>query len=341
MTYRVLWMQTQQAFEVSSDESVLEAATRQGVALPHECTFGGCGTCRMKVETGSIVYPDGELPMSMTEEEHAQGYALACQAHPQSDLVISVDHGPACSPAQLLDATVAEIRLHTPDIYHLALQLPPGHGVRYAPGQYLNIHLGNGEVRSFSIANPPEGDRLTLQIRRIAGGRFTEQILAGTQAGDTLQVELPLGSFYYHAQDYQPMVFAATGTGFAPIKAILESLLDDEDCPPIHFYWGMRREQDLYLLDEIQSWSSRLYEFRFIPVLSRPSDAWTGRRGYVQDAILEDFEDLSEHSIYLCGAPQMIEDAKALMALSGAALDKIYVDSFLFQNSAAAALATS
>jgi CDP-4-dehydro-6-deoxyglucose reductase len=331
MNYRVLWLQTQQSFEVGADESVLDAATRQGVDLPHDCTFGGCGTCRMKVEEGSFAYADGELPLAMSDEEHAEGYALACQARAQSDLVISVESGPACSAPTQLRATVAEIRLHTPDIYHLALDLPSDHGVQYAPGQYLNICLPGGEHRSFSMSS-----RVTLQIRKIAGGRFTEQMLARTQPGDVLDVELPHGTFYYHAKDYQPMVFAATGTGFAPIKAILESLLDDEDCPPIHFYWGMRSEADLYLLDEIAAWAGRLYEFTFVPVLSRASDSWAGRRGYVQHAIAEDFGDLSEHSVYLCGSPSMIQEAKALLALSGAALDKIYSDSFVFQNEAAA-----
>lgn len=335
MNYHVLWLQTQQSFEVGADESVLDAATRQGVSLPHDCTFGGCGTCRMKVEEGRFAYADGELPLAMAEEEHAQGYALACQARAQSDLVISVETGPACSPPTMLRATVAELRMHTSDIYHLALDLPEGHGVQYAAGQYLNICLADGEHRSFSMATPPQGNRVTLQIRKIAGGRFTEGVLASAQPGDVFDVELPHGTFCYHASDYQPMVFAATGTGFAPIKAILESLLDDEDCPPIHFYWGMRCEADLYLLDEIEAWAGRLYEFTFVPVLSRASDRWTGRRGYVQDAIAEDFGDLSEHSIYLCGSPHMIADAKAVVALSGAAMDKIYSDSFIFQNEAA------
>ncbi|MET1115026.1 MAG: 2Fe-2S iron-sulfur cluster-binding protein [Comamonas sp.] len=339
MTYQILWMQTQQAFDVAADESVLDAATRQGVDLPHECTFGGCGTCRIKVESGSFAYVDGELPLSMTEEEHAEGYALACQARPQSDLMISVALGPECSPPQTLPARVAELGLHTPDIHHLVLELPDGHDVRYVPGQYLNILLADGQARSFSMASPVQGNRVSLQIRRIAGGQFTDRMLAGMRVGELLQVELPHGNFYHHAKDDQPMVLAATGTGFAPIKAILESLLDNEDCPPIHFYWGMRSERDLYLLDEIQAWSSRLYEFTFVPVLSRPSDSWAGRRGYVQDAIAEDFDDLSEHSVYLCGSARMIEDARAMLALCGAPMDKIYTDSFLFQNAAAATLA--
>lgn len=335
MAYQVTWMQTKQSFEVHAYESVLDAALRQGVEFPHECTFGGCGTCRMKVETGSIAYPDGELPLAMSEEEHAEGYALACQARAQSDLVVSADNGPKCTAPRRLSATVAELFMHTPDVYHLAIDLPEGHGVEYGAGQYLNLVLPDGEHRSFSMSAPPAGDRITLQIRKIKGGRFTEEILAGTKPGDQLEVEMPHGTFYYHDKDYQPMIFAATGTGFAPIKAIIESLLDDEDCPPIHFYWGMRDEGDLYLLDEINSWAGRLYEFTFIPVLSRASDGWTGRRGYVQDAIAEDFADLSEHSIYLCGSPHMVQDAKVVVGMAGAALNKIYSDSFVFQNAAA------
>lgn len=335
MTYQVLWMQTQKAFEVSEDESVLDAATRQGIDLPHECTFGGCGTCRMKVEQGEFAYADGELPLAMSEEEHARGYALACQARAKSDLVISVDSGPGCSAPAVVRATVAEISMHNKDTYHLALDLPEGHGVEYAPGQYLNLMLAGGGHRSFSMSSPPNGNRITLQIRRIEGGRFTDGILGSTQPGDQFDVELPHGTFYHHASDYQPMIFAATGTGFAPIKAILESLLDEEDCPPIHFYWGMRDESDLYLLPEIEAWSARLYEFTFIPVLSRAPDSWTGRRGYVQQAIAEDFEDLSEHSIYLCGSPHMIQDAKAIVGLAGAQMNRIYSDSFIFQHEAA------
>lgn len=342
MSHRVLWLQTQQSFDAEEGETVLDAARRHGVDLPHECTFGGCGTCRMKVEDGSIAYADGELPLAISEDEHAQGYALACQARAQSDLVISVDTGPACSPPAELRATVAEIRMHTPDVYHLALDLPEGHGLRYAAGQYLNILLpdsasgGGGGHRSFSMSSPQQGDRVSLQIRKVAGGRFTDGMLAALQPGDSLQLELPHGNFFYHAQDYQPMVFAATGTGFAPIKAILESLLGDEDCPPIHFYWGMRDEKDLYLLDEIEAWAARLYEFTFVPVLSRAGAGWSGRRGHVQDAILEDFADLSEHSIYLCGSPAMIQEAKACLGLAGAQPSKIYSDSFVFQNEAAA-----
>ncbi|MNI71665.1 NAD(P)H-flavin reductase [compost metagenome] len=138
--------------------------------------------------------------------------------------------------------------------------------------------------------------------------------------------------FSYHEEDWRPLIMVATGTGIAPIKAILESLLDKEDCPPVTLYWGMRTQADLYLQDEIAGWAGRLYEFNFVPVLSRADASWQGRRGHVQDAIAEDHDDLSEHAIYLCGAPAMIQDAKHVLAGRGASLDHIYADSFTFQH---------
>ena len=151
---------------------------------------------------------------------------------------------------------------------------------------------------------------------------------AATPAGE---VELPLGNFRLHAEDYRPLLMVATGTGLAPIKSMLESLMGDDDCPPVSLYWGMRTEADLYLHDEIQTWADRLYEFQYVPVLSRASDSWTGRRGHVQDAVLADLPDLSEHAIYLCGSPNMIADAKVAFAARGASMDHLYADSFVFQ----------
>lgn len=330
MTYRVLWLQSQEQFEVADGETLLDAASRQGVDLPHECTFGGCGTCRFQVLEGKVDYE--ELPLALTDEEHEQGVGLACQARALSDLVISVERPTGCSEPTRINAEIAELRLLSDDIYHLQLRLPEDHGIVYRPGQYLNIHLDDVTHRSFSMANPPNAGRVELQIRRIAGGHFTDGLLSHMQAGQQLSIELPHGAFYYRPQDYRPIVFAATGTGIAPIKAILESLLDDDDCPPVTLYWGMRDQRDLYLAEQIASWRGRLYEFEFIPVLSRPSAQWQGRTGYVQDAVLQDLPDLSEHAIYLCGSPAMIQDAKVRFVGAGAEAAHVYSDSFVFQS---------
>ncbi|WP_025139827.1 2Fe-2S iron-sulfur cluster-binding protein [Achromobacter sp. DH1f] len=335
MAYRVHILETEQTFLVEEGESVLDAATRAAVKLPHECTFGGCGTCRVKLAAGTVTYD--EFPMALTPEEAAQGYALACQARPQSDLSLSVPDRRAFAEPRRLPAQVHRIAPLCDDVIHLTLALPPDTPLDYAPGQYMNVLLPDGETRSFSMASAPAGNLVDFHVRRIPGGRYTDHWLGQAQAGAPLEIEAPLGVFSYHEEDWRPMIMLATGTGIAPIKAILESLLDNDDCPPVTLYWGMRTEADLYLRQEIESWAGRLYEFNFVPVLSRAGADWPGRRGHVQQAVLQDHADLSEHAIYLCGAPAMVSEATTLLAERGASLDHVYADSFTFQHAAVAA----
>lgn len=182
------------------------------------------------------------------------------------------------------------------------------------------------------MASAPRGNRFDLHIRRIPGGAFTEGRLGSLAEGETLDVELPLGAFFLRKEDFRPLLMVATGTGLAPIKSILESLMDDPDCPPALLYWGGRAPEALYLHDEITTWKTRLPEFEYRPVLSRANGDWQGRRGYVQDAVVADVEDLSEYAIYLCGSPTMVSAAKGLFVERGASLNHVYADSFLFQH---------
>lgn len=335
MAYRIQLLETAQTFEAEPDESLLDAALRQDLRLAHECRFGGCGTCRIKLVEGSVHYP--EFPPGLTPEEAAEGYALACQARPTSHLTISAARRlPPCSaPARHL-ATVTAVRPLGNDVLHLALEVPPEADLLYRAGQYINILLPDGNHRSFSMASRPHPQALDFHIRRIPEGSFTGGHAPRLKPGDRLPVELPHGTFCYHAEDYRPLIMVATGTGLAPIKSILESLMDDDDCPPVSLYWGMRTEADLYLHDEIASWAERLCDFRYVPVLSRADAGWKGRRGHVQDAVLADFDDLSDHAIYLCGAPAMIGDAKRAFLARGASIDHLYSDSFTFQSPVAA-----
>jgi CDP-4-dehydro-6-deoxyglucose reductase, E3 len=334
VAHRVVILQTDQSFEVDAGESVLQAALRQDVKLAHECTFGGCGTCRVKLVEGAVGYE--EFPVALTPEEAQQGYALACQARPQSDLVISVEPGlEGLFEPQRCKAVVKDIRRLSADVANLHLELPDMPAFDYLAGQYMNVHLGDGTHRSFSMASGPKAGVVDFHVRRIPGGRFTDGDLDTLAPGDTLDVELPLGSFRYHSEDYRPLLMVATGTGLAPIKSILESLLDDADCPPVWLYWGMRSQADLYLDEQIRGWSGRLYEFQYVPVLSRASSEWQGRRGHVQQAVLQDLPDLSEHSIYMCGSPTMISEAKQAFLAQGADMEHIYTDGFSFQHPAA------
>lgn len=323
---------TGQSFDVEPGETILAAALRQDTALPHDCTLGGCGACRIRLAEGAVEYD--ELPFGLSEAEAAQGYALACQARPLADLTICVPAPtPLASEPQRCTAEVLEVRQASHDICVLRLGLPPELSSRlaYQPGQHLRIHLSDDCTRSYSMARASATDGVELHIRQIPQGRFSGQKLAALRTGDRLDIELPLGSFYHRAKDERPLLMLATGTGIAPLRGILESLLDSDDCPPVHLYWGMRDASDLYLHDELQSWRERLYEFNYVPVLSRPSSGWIGRQGHVQQAACEDFDDLSEFGIYLCGSPTMIAEARQAFLGRGASAEHLYVDGFSFQ----------
>lgn len=330
MPYRIQVAETQQAFFVERGETLLQAAQRAGVSLPHDCTLGGCGTCRIRLLEGQVRYD--EEPFGLAPDEAAAGYALACQAQPLGDLVVSTARDDeACAEPARHRAVVRAVQPLSPDVLHVRLDVPDAGPLDYRPGQYLKLHAGDGLARSFSMASVPRDGQVDLHVRRIPGGAFTSGILPALKAGDTLDVELPLGSFFYRPKDYRPLLMVATGTGMAPLKAILESLMDDPDCPPVSLYWGMRRADELYLHDEIPAWGERLYDFRYVPVLSRAHDEWPGRRGYVHQAALDDIGDLGEHAIYLCGSPDMIRDARAAFLAHGASADHIYSDGFTFQ----------
>jgi CDP-4-dehydro-6-deoxyglucose reductase len=281
---------------------------------------------------GSVTYR--EFPLALTPEEESEGYALACQALPSSDLVISAasPQVPCAEPTRYA-AIVRKAYAVARDITHLILELPDGELLAYRPGQYMNVFMPDGSTRSFSMASAPKDKLIDFHIRTIAGGAFSESRLPQLLAGDTLEIELPHGSFYFHAEDYRPLVMVATGTGLAPIKAMLELLMNDPECPPVSLYWGMRTAADLYLHDEIQTWGERLYDFRYVPVLSRPDTTWHGRSGYVQNAVAADLDDLSEHAMYLCGSPRMIFDSKQVFIARGASIDHIYTEGFTFQHS--------
>lgn len=331
MSHVVRVLETGDQFTVDADEAVLAAARRQDIPLRYDCTEGGCGTCRIKLMQGCVRYD--EYPLALTPEDEELGFALACQARADSDLVISTERAmEPCSEPERYTAAVQAVEHLGRDVVHLTLDLSGADELVYLPGQYLNVLLGDGNKRSFSMASAQKGGTVDLHIRRVRDGHFTAGQLTRLRPGDLLDVELPHGIFCCRKEDFRPLVMLATGTGLAPIKSILESLMDDPDCPPVSLYWGMRSEEDLYMHDEILSWSERLCDFQYVPVLSRPGPKWSGRQGYVQDAALEDIGDFSEHAIYMCGSPSMIAGARRLFIDNGANPGFIYADAFNFQH---------
>jgi CDP-4-dehydro-6-deoxyglucose reductase len=319
MSFRVT-LESGEAFSAGND-SLLAAALNAGIMLPSDCRQGACGTCRIRLLEGKVAY--AEPPMALAPEDEADGFALACQARAMSDLRIRME-SLALPPAESRRATVAGLERLTPDVIHLRLDLEQP--VDYAPGQHMKLCLADGTTRNFSMASRPRGTEVDFHVRRIPGGRFTDVQLGAMRPGQQIEVELPHGAFIFRRQDYRPVIMAVTGTGLAPVRAMLESLLDDPDCPQITLYRGGRTNDDLYRHEELQAWRERLAGFQYVPVLSR-----AGRRCYVQDAICADFQDLSQHAIYLCGSPAMTVVARAAVRRKGADTAYVYAEGFSFQ----------
>ena len=323
----------QQTFEAQTDECILDAALRQGVLLPHGCRDGACGSCRGKVLHGTVDH-GRTSPQVLSEAERAAGFALFCCATPQENLIIeaSAARRPTDIPVLTLPARVEKLTLAAPDVMLVELRLPAGERFNFLPGQYIDILLKDGRRRAFSLANAPHDDaRLQLHIRRIDGGYFTGQVVTTLKERDLLRIKGPQGSFFLREESTKPMLFIAGGTGFAPIKAIIEHALASGIARPMTLYWGARRSEDLYLKALAESWAGQNSDFRFIPVLSEAEAGWQGRTGLVHRAVMQDLTDLSGYQAYVCGSPAMIAAARHdLVQHGGLPAEEFLSDAFSF-----------
>jgi CDP-4-dehydro-6-deoxyglucose reductase, E3 len=330
-----------QEFEVPEGESVLTAALRQGVMLPYGCKNGACGSCKGKIVAGSVDYGHYHARV-LTEAERAHGKALFCQAKPLGDLVIECRTIGAAKDiaVRTLPCRVQQLEKAADDVMIVRLKLPANERLQFLAGQYIDFLLKGGERRSFSMANAPHADELLeLHIRHVAGGNFTDHVFGKMKERDILRLEGPLGSFFLREESQKPIVLVASGTGFAPIKSIIESAAERKVARPMVLYWGARRPKDLYLNALPEKWARELPGFRYVPVVSeaRPEDAWAGRSGFVHRAVMEDLPDLSGHQVYACGVPIMVDSArKDFIAQCRLPEDEFYADSFTTQADLAA-----
>jgi NAD(P)H-flavin reductase/ferredoxin len=306
MTFKVAVEASDIEFPCEPGETVLDAAERAGYSLPYSCRKGVCSTCE-----GDLLR--GDVALGFRNRVGPSSNLLFCQARPRSDIVIHPKRIQRRDPDARKTVTAKVYRIDRPvdDVAILQLRFPAGIRVKFLAGQYLRVKMAAGDTRNFSMANPPhESDGVQLHVRHVPGGRFSEAVLAALRKGDTLDVELPFGDFYLRPDSEKPMVCLATGTGFAPLKSIVEDLIKRGNKRPLHLYWGSRRRRDLYLVDLPQKWAARMAWFRFIPVLSEPEADWNGAVGLVHHAALRDFADLSGRQVYACGNPRMIRQAR-------------------------------
>jgi CDP-4-dehydro-6-deoxyglucose reductase len=301
-------------FQVEDGESVLTAALRQGYVLPYGCRNGACGSCKGKLLEGSLDYGTYQKK-ALPDEEKAQGKALFCQARPLTDLVIEARTVGAAKDIQVktLPCRIHKMDRVADDVMVLHLKLPASERLQFLAGQYIEFLLKDGSRRSFSMGNAPHDDELIqLHVRRVAGGQFTEHVFGKMKERDILRFEGPLGTFFLREDNDRPIVLVASGTGFAPIKSILECAFKKGVTRPMVLYWGGRRPKDLYMNELALKWAAEQPGFRYVPVISEaaPEDQWTGRTGFVHRAAMEDFPDLSAHQVYACGVPIMVDSAR-------------------------------
>jgi CDP-4-dehydro-6-deoxyglucose reductase len=307
MTFTATIQPSNHSFEVKSEETILEAALNHGYTLPYSCRNGACGVCKGKVLEGSVDYGAAQS-YALSDEEKAAGLALFCCATPKSNIVIESHEVSTGQEIQVktLPCRVQKIEKVADDVMVLFLKLPANERLQFFSGQYIDILQKEGKPRSFSLANAPHHDEfLELHIRNIVGGVFTQHVFNEMKERDILRIKGPLGTFYLREDSAKPIIFIASGTGFAPIKAIIEHAMHIGVKRPMHFYWGVRKQADLYMLNKVKEWEQ--YGIKFTPVVS--DEAWDGRTGFVHQAVVEDYTDLSQYQVYACGAPVVVEAA--------------------------------
>ncbi|WP_417321072.1 CDP-6-deoxy-delta-3,4-glucoseen reductase [Emcibacter sp.] len=336
MPFEVTLQPSGKQFTVQEGTSILEAGHDADIALPYSCRAGACRTCRGRIVEGQIDH--GHVhPTYLPLEEREQGYALLCQAQPLSNLVIEVQELDIMGSirSRVCPGRVKEMRRVTPDVMIVRIKLPMNEDVMFLAGQFVEFVLANGERRAYSIASAPSIGGVTsieLHVRHTPGGLFTDYVFDGMKVHDLVRMELPQGTFFLREDSDKPLVLLASGTGFAPIKSILQYAQQKQIKRPMTFYWGGRTRADLYEMDWVERYASENEGFQFIPVVSdaTPACGWSGRTGFVHRAVMEDFPDLSKHQVYACGAPIVIESAKRDFAEQcSLPLQEFFADSFL------------
>jgi CDP-4-dehydro-6-deoxyglucose reductase, E3 len=336
MSFQVTIQPAGVSFEVPRDEPILPAAIRQGVGLPYGCRDGACGSCKSRLLEGRVIHGAHQLKALSVEEEE-QGFILTCCATPQTDCVVEARSVPGAGqfPVLKLPSRVLSLEKVAPDVMVVKLQLPANQNLQYHAGQYVEFILQGGARRSYSMANAPHElgtpPAIELHIRHMPGGRFTDHVFSAMKERDILRMEGPFGSFFLREDSAKPMILLASGTGFAPIKALIDHLRMKGSNRPAVLYWGGRRPQDLYMDTWCRTQAGELPWLRYVPVVSdaQPEDAWTGRTGFVHRAVIEDFPDLSGHQVYACGAPVVIESAERdFSAVCGLPAEEFFADSF-------------
>ena len=326
-------------FDVEDSETILDAAIRQNVGLPYGCRNGRCGSCAADLVSGQVTYY-GSPPAL---EDLGPGKCLPCQGFAREDITISVREAENVAEIEvkMLPCRVHAVDHLSHDVVRLLLKLPESQRLQFRAGQYLDFLLADGRRRAFSIANAPHDDEfIELHIRHVDGGRFTDWVFHQMKERIILRIQAPLGTFTLDESSDRPMIFMGGGTGFAPLKGQIEQAFESGIDRPMHLYWGVRSERDLYLRELPEGWAREHANFHFVPVLSEPDPDWDGRTGWVHEAVLSDFPDLSGFDLYMAGPPVMVTSAREAFLAAGMPESQMHYDSFEYAEDSREKLAT-
>ena len=327
--FTVLNQVSGKSFESSGEESVLNGALSKGLNFPYGCQNGFCGQCKAVILNGEVEY-EGELPSAISKDEADANMALLCQCRAKTDLYIAVDELDSLANIELrsMPCRVEEINHLNHDVIQIILKIPGAQSLQYLAGQYIDLEHSDFEPRAFSIANAPvNSNLLELHVRLVEDGKFTSFIFNSLTEKTILRIEGPKGGFFLREDSKCPIIFIAGGTGFGPIKAIIERLIIINSKRTVYLYWGVRSEEDLYLSLPFE-WSEKHSNIKFVPVLSEAEESWKGESGYVHESVVKNFDDLTDFEVYACGPPVMVKAAAKSCLENGLGKEDFFSDAF-------------
>jgi len=317
---------------VEMGRSILDSGVEQGAPFPYSCRSGNCGTCKCRLVSGEVeMSPYSEF--ALTEAEKEQGLILACRAVPWEDCEIELleDEDIVVHPMRDLVCTLTAVSELTHDIREVRMTIKSGGPFTFSPGQYASVRFGDLPARDFSMACQPDDEELVFYIRIVEDGRVSRHIAETLSAGDRVRVNGPHGSAYLREGRQTPILAIAGGSGLSPIRSIVDRAVALGWEQPIHIYFGVRDERDLYCVEHFQALAEQHPNLHFTPVLSEPSGESTRRTGLVTDAVKADFDSLEGFTAYLAGPPPMVEAAQAMLPELGIPAQAIHADAFYTQ----------
>lgn len=326
MGHKVSIVSAKIEFEVDELDSVLDAALIAGVNLPHGCKSGNCGACKCRVVSGEVVHADDLLPTTLSSAEFADGYRLMCQSYANSDVVIDLPGFTNQLPIKTLPSKIVRIDIIGTTAV-VKLQLPVSQKFEFYPGQYLDI-IYKEQSRSYSIASCMNNEnQLDLHIRHRTNGFFSDAVFSELTIGSIIRFKGPMGSFTLNSTSNKNLLFVCTGTGFAPIKAILDSMIETNNQRKAHLIWGNVHVADFYLTEILSTYQNQLNLDVTLCLSEKTLDGYYA--GLVTDLLAEKYKDMRNYQLYACGNPKMIESAYDLARHSlHLGIDDFFSDSF-------------